>query len=177
MCPHFESEFRQLPTNQFHVLIKSATDVETIKRIKTFAVPCLFTTFRYLFSTSTGLEFRGDTFSKLQLAVNFNNKTEEKIDTASIRKRLPPLTRAATKIPKSTTITSGISETLARSTSIVPKKTILNFVCSTISSKTQTDQFTSETLKRVESISSGPHSGAFLSDYKYFCECFWKTKH
>ena len=34
-------------------------------------------------------------------------------------------------------------------------------MCSTISSKTQTDQFSSEILKRVESILSGPHSGAF----------------
>ena len=34
-------------------------------------------------------------------------------------------------------------------------------MCSTFSSKTQTDQFSSETLKRVESILSGPHSGAF----------------
>ena len=162
LCPHFESEFCQLPTNHFHVLIESAIDVETMKPIKIFAVPCLLTTFRHLFSTSTSLEFKGDTFSKLQLAVDFNNKSGEKMDTADLRKRLPPLTTAATKLSKSTAVTSGISKTLARSTSIVPQKTIHNFVCSTISSKTQTDQFSSETLKRVESILSGPHSGAFF---------------
>ena len=50
---------------------------------------------------------------------------------------------------------------MARATSVVPQKTIYNFVCSTISSNTQTDQFSSETLKRMESILSGPHSGAF----------------
>ena len=78
VCPHFESEFCQLPTNHFYVLIESAIDVETMKPIKIFAVHCLFTTFRHLFSTSTSLEFKGGTFSKLQLAVDFNNKSGEK---------------------------------------------------------------------------------------------------
>ena len=102
VCPHFESEFCQLPTNHFHVLIESAIDVETMKPIKIFAVPCLFTTFRHLFSTSTSLEFKGDTFSKLQLAVDFNNKSGEKMYTANVRKRLPPLATAAIKPSKST---------------------------------------------------------------------------
>ena len=144
VCPHFESEFCQLPTNHFHVLIESASDVETMKPIKIFAVRCLITTFRRLFSTSASLEFKGNTFSKSQLAVDFKNKSGEKMATANVRKRLPPLATAATKLSKSTAVTSGISKTLARSTSIVPQKTIHNFVCSTISSKTQTDQFSSE---------------------------------
>ena len=160
MCPQFESEFYQLPTNHFHVLIGSAIDVETMKPIKTFAVPCPFITFRHFFSTSTSPEFKGDTFSNLQLAVDFNNKSGEKMGTANVRQRLPPLATAATKVAKSTSVTSRISKTMARSTSIVPQKTIHNFVCSTISSKTQTDQFSSETLKTVELILSGPHSGA-----------------
>ena len=61
-----------------------------------------------------------------------------------------------------------------RSTSIVPQKTIHNFVCSTISSKTQTDQFSRETLKRVESILSGPHSGAFCQIMDIFMSDFGK---
>ena len=95
VCPHFESEFCPLHTNHFHVLIESAIDVETMKPIKTFASPCLFTTFRHLFSTSTSLESKGDTFSKLQLAVDFNNKSGEKMDVGNVRKRLPPLATAA----------------------------------------------------------------------------------
>ena len=137
VSPHFESEYCQLPTNHFHVLIESAIDVETIK---TFAVPCLFTTFRHIFSTSTILDFKGDTFLKLQLAVDFNNKSGEKMVKANVRKRPPPLATAATKLLKSTAVTGGISKTFARSTSIVPQKAIHNFMCSTISSKTQTDQ-------------------------------------
>ena len=132
VCPHFESEFCQLPTNHFHVLIESAIDVETMKPIKIFAIPCLFTTFRHLFSTSTSLEFKGDTFLKLRLAVDFNNKSGEKMNTANVRKRLPPLATAAIKLPKSTAVTSRVSKTLARATSIVPQKTIHNSVCSTI---------------------------------------------
>ena len=63
---------------------------------------------------------------------------------------------------------------MARPTLIVSKKTIHNFVCSTISSKTQTDQFSSETLKRVESIMSGPHSGAVCQIMDIFMSGFGK---
>ena len=47
-------------------------------------------------------------------------------------------------------------------------------VCSTISSKTQTDQFRSEVLKRVKSILSGPHSGAFCQIVDIFVSGFGK---
>ena len=156
-----KSEICQLPTNHLHVLIESAIGVQTMKTIKIFTVPCLFTTLRQILSTSTSLESKGDTFSKLQLDVDFNYRSGDKIDSANVSKQLPPLATAATKLPKSTTVTSGISKTLAATTSIVPQKTIHNFVCSTISSRTQTDQFSSETFKREASILSGPHSGAF----------------
>ena len=68
---------------------------------------------------------------------------------------------AAPKPPKLTAVNSGISKTLTKTTSMVPQKTVYNFVFSKIFSKTQTDQFSSETLKRVESILSFPHSAAF----------------
>ena len=98
------------------------------------------------------------------------------MDTANERKRLPPLATTATKPPKSTAVTSGISKTLARSTTIVPQKTIHNFVCSTISLKTQTDQFSSETLKSGINFEWSSFR-CFLSDYGYIHEWFWKTKH
>ena len=47
-------------------------------------------------------------------------------------------------------------------------------LCSTISSKTQTDQFSSESLKRMESILSGPHSGAFCQIMDIFMSGFGK---
>ena len=47
-------------------------------------------------------------------------------------------------------------------------------MCSTIYSKTQTDQFSSETLKRVESILSGLHSGAFCQIKDIYMSGFGK---
>ena len=91
----------------------------------------------------------------LQLTIDFNNKSGEKMDAANVRKRLN-------------------LKALARSTSIVPQKTIHNFVCSTISSKTQTDQFSSETLKREESILSCSHSGDFCQIMDIFMSGFVK---
>ena len=172
VCPHFVSEFCQLPTKHFHVVIDSAIGVETKKPSETFAAPCLFTTFRHSFSTSTSLEFKGDTFSKLQRAVDFNNDFGEKMDNANLSKRLPHLKAATTKLPKTTAVTSGISKTLPRPTIIAPQKTIHKFSCSTISSKTQTDQFRRETLKRVESSLSVPHSGAFCQIMYTFMNVF-----
>ena len=140
VCPHFESEFCQLPTNHFHVLIDSAIDVETIKpTIHFFVVLCVFTTFRYLFSTSTSVEFIGDTFSKLQLALTLITDLETKLIPLIYASDFPWQQRQ--KTAKRSAINSGISKTLARSTSFVPQKTIHFFVCSTFSSKTQTDQF------------------------------------
>ena len=48
------------------------------------------------------------------------------MDTGNVRKPLPPLSTAATKLPISTGVTSGISKILERSASIVSQKTIHN---------------------------------------------------
>ena len=167
VCPHFESEFCQLPTNHFHVLIESAILVETMKPIKTFAVPCLFTTFRHLFSTSTSLELKEIQIQNYSLPLTFIKIRREN--------GYSKCTQATSTLSKSgnqtTKIYSGHQRNLKnieRSSSIVPHKTIHNFVSSTISSKTQTDQFSRETLKRVESILSGPHSGAFCQNMDIF---------
>ena len=74
VCSHFDSAFCQLTTttkstNHFHVLIdtsEAATTYDDIfKRNKAFPVSCLFTTFRYLFSSSKDLETKGDAFLEL----------------------------------------------------------------------------------------------------------------
>ena len=95
------------------------------------------------------------------------------MDTANVRKRLPPLATAATKLPKSTAVLSGISKTLAKTTSIVPQKTIHKFVCSAISSKTQTDQFSSETLKSGINFEWSSF-WCFLTDVDIFMSGFGK---
>ena len=99
VCSHFDSAFCQLTTtttkssNHFHVLIDTSeaetTYDEFFKRNKAFPVSCLFNTFRYLFSSATDWETKGDVFSKLNLAVDFNIKNKEKAESeATVRKCL-----------------------------------------------------------------------------------------
>ena len=100
VCSHFDSAFCQLKTttstNHFLLLIdasEAATTYDDIfKRNKAFPVSCLFTTFRYLFSSATDLETKGDVFFKLKLAVDFNTTNEENpASAATVRKRLPTI--------------------------------------------------------------------------------------
>ena len=60
VCPHSESEFCQIATSHFHLLIVSSNEICSTKQNKSFAVPCLFTTFKHLFSKffKTGNKWR-----------------------------------------------------------------------------------------------------------------------
>ena len=166
VCPHFESEFCQIATNHFHLLIDSSTDIGCTKQNKSFAVPCLFTTFKHLFSNSSKLETNGEVFTKLKLAVDFNDKTGEKIDPATVHKRLPISNTA-----KMLTTT----KTTATKTTGITQKTIHNTISAeTGHEQTQTDQICTETLKRVENILSGPHSGAFCKVMDIFVSGYGK---
>ena len=120
---------------------------------KSTAVPCFFTTFKHLFSNSSRLETSEDVFTKLKLAVDINNKTVEQIDQATVHKRLPNSNTAKllTTIETSATESTGIAQ-----------KIIHNAISTaTGHEQSQTDQICKETLKRVENILNGPHSGAF----------------
>ena len=153
VCPHFESEFCQIATNHFNFLIDSSTDIGSTKHNKSFAVPCLFTTFKHLFSNSSKLETNGEVYTKLKLAVDFNEKTGEKIDSATVHKRLPISNTA-----KMLTTTKA----MATKTTGIAQKTIHNTISAgTGHEQTETDQICTETLKRVENVLRGPHSGAF----------------
>ena len=159
VCPHFESEFCQIATNHFHLLIDSSTDIGSPKQNKSFAVPRLFTTFKHLFSNSSKLETNGDVFTKLQLAVDLNDKTGEKVDLATVHKRLPISNTA-----KMLTTT----KTMATKTTGIAQKTIHNTISiATGHEPTQTEQICTETLK-LQNIFSGPHSGAFCKDMDIF---------
>ena len=83
VCPHFESECCQIATNHFQLLIDSSIDIGSTKQNKSFAVPCLFITFKHLFSNSSKLETNRDVFTKLKSAVDFNVKTGEKPSNGS----------------------------------------------------------------------------------------------
>ena len=89
VCAHFDSEFCGLVTNHYHVLLDTTTfEKESLKRNQNFPVPCIFTTFNFLFSTATTLETNGDVFTKLKLAVEFNSSAD-KVDSQTVRKQLP----------------------------------------------------------------------------------------
>ena len=153
VCPHFESEFCQMPIN---VLIDSSIffGMWCTKQSKSFAIPCLFTTFKILYSKSSKLETNADTFTKLKLAFGFNDKTREKSDPATDRKRLPISFSTTAKMltMKKTTATKT-------STTVTAQKTIHNtFSTATSYEQTQIEQICTETLKRVGNILRGPHS-------------------
>ena len=63
-CMHFESVHCDYnPTNHYHVLIDvSEFSADFLKQTKPCSVPCIFTTFKYLFSSSDTLEAKGDVF-------------------------------------------------------------------------------------------------------------------
>ena len=99
---HFESVHCDYnSTNHYHVLIDvSEFSADFLKQTKPCSVPCLFTTFKYLFSSSDTLEAKGDVFQKLLLAVEYNksnlNGFSKADATASIQKRLPIFTKNVT---------------------------------------------------------------------------------
>ena len=178
MCSHYISDFCQLSTtttnqHHFHVLIDSSHDaLNTTKRYKLYSVPCLFTTFQHLFSLAPDVKTKGDVFTKLKLEVDFNIKIGEKIDSSLIRKRLPTITTTT----NTTTTTAGAAPStqfqsktgksksndgISNLLTVPPtaQKSMHNMILP--SKQIQTDNFSSETLRRFEKILTGLHSGAF----------------
>ena len=128
----------------------------TFSNKKPCSVPCLFTTFKYLFSSLDTLEAKGDVFQKLLLAVEYNKSNSNgysKADTtASVQKRLPMFT-------KNVTIKFQQPECLQRN--FAGHKSLEVNALTQKNQTIQTDQLTTETLKRFQLILSGPHVGAF----------------
>ena len=149
MCAHFDSEFCNLVNSHYHVLIDTTTfENETVKRCQSFPVPCVYTAFKFLFLTAPNLDTNGDVFTKLKLAIEFNG-SGEKTDSQSVRKRLPAFAN---------------HNNLSKSSSAKrpPSKQV------------QTDFVNSETLRRVETILYGPHSGAFCQIMDIFMSGYGK---
>ena len=137
---------------------------EIFNRNKAFPLSCLFTTFRYLFSSATGLETEGDVFFKLKLAVDFNIKNEEKPESAAtVPNRLPSIVTSSQQQllqTKTAGNSNKFNENIVKSVkTTVVQKSLHNMISP--GKQTQTENFTSETLRRFESILTGPHSGAF----------------
>ena len=160
VCAHFDSEFCGLVTNHYHVLLDTTTfEKETLKRNQNIPVPCIFTTFKFLFLTATTLETNGDVFTKLKLAVEFNSSAE-KVDSQTVRKQLPAFA-----------CHSNVKNSNAKQVNMT-QKTIYN--ARPPSKQVQTDFVNSETIRRVENILSGHHSGAFCQIMDIFVSGYGK---
>ena len=108
------------------------------------------------------LETKGDVFFKLKLAVDFNIKNEEKPEpAATVRKRLPAIVTLSQQLQTKTAGNSNKNNgnTVKSVKTTVAQKSVHNMILP--GNQTQTDNFSSETLRRFESILTGPHSGAF----------------
>ena len=150
--------FVVLVTNHYHVLLDTTTfEKETLKRNQNFPVPCIFITFKFLFSTATTLETNGDVFTKLKLAVEFNSSAD-KVDSQTVRKQLPAFV-CQNSVKNSKAKQMNINQKPCAKMPVVAQKTIYN--ARPPSKQVQTDFVNSGTIRRVESILSGPHSGAF----------------
>ena len=170
VCAHFDSEFCGLVTNHYHVLLDTTTfKKETLKRNQNFPVPCIFTTFKFLFSTATTLETNGDVFTELELAIDFNSSAD-KFDSQTVRKRLPAFA-CHNNVKNSNAKQVNMNQKPSAKMPVVAQKTIYN--ARLPSNQNLTDFVNSETIRRVENILSGPHSGAlcqimdiFVSGYR-----------
>ena len=114
----------------------------------------------------------------MKLAVDFNIKNEEKPESAAtVRKRLPAIVTLSQQLQTKTAGDSNKNNgNIVKSVkTTVAQKSVQNMILP--GKQTQTDNFSSETLRRFESILTGPHSGAFLSDNVYFCEWVWKFEY
>ena len=152
---HFENiHCHYNPTNQYHVLIDvSGFSADFLKKTKPCSVSCLFTTFRYLFSFSDTLEAKGDVFKNSC----WQWSTTKLISTDTQKQTLVlPYKSVFRRLRKTSQINfnnqNACNETFNRLEVDASKQK---------NQPTQTDQLTTETLKRVQSILSGPHVGAF----------------
>ena len=172
VCAHFDSEFCNLVNSHYHVLIDTTTfENETVKRYQSFPVPCVYTAFKFLFWTAPNLETNGDVFTKLKLAIEFNG-SGEKTDLQSVRKRLPAFANHNNLSKSSSAKQTNVNLKPSAKMPVVAQKTIYN--ARPPSKQVQTDFVNSETLRRVETILYGPHSGAFCQIMDIFMSGYGK---
>ena len=133
-------------------------------------MPCFFTTFKFLFSTATTLETNKDVFTKLKLTVEFNSSAE-KFDSQTVRKQLPAFA-CHNNVKNTNAKQVNMNQKPCAKMPKVAQKTIYNN--RPPSKQVQTDFVNSETIRRVENILSGPHSGAFCQIMGIFVRGYGK---
>ena len=167
---HFDSEFSGLVTNHYHVLLDATTfEKETLKRNQNFPMPCIFTTSKFFFLTATTLETNGDVFTNLKLAVEFNSSAD-KVDSQKVRKQVPAF--AYNNFKHNNAKQVNMNQKPCEKMPVVAQKTIYN--ARPPSKQVQTDFVNTETIRKVENILSGPHSGAFCQIMDIFVSEYGK---
>ena len=94
---HFVSGYCEvLHSNHYHVLfLVSAVSMEILKRTTLYAVLCIYTTFRSIFSNGTTVMTTGEIFEKLKFEVEYNGSARPtKREATANQKRLPILSKA-----------------------------------------------------------------------------------
>ena len=125
VCAHFDSDFCGLVTNHYRILLDTTSfEKETLKQNQNFPVPCIFTTFKFLFSTATTLETNGDVFTKLKLAVEFNSSAD-RVDSQTVRKQ-PPAFVCHNKVKNSNAEQVNTNQKPCAKMPVVAQKTIYN---------------------------------------------------
>ena len=105
-------------------------------------------------------------FSKLKLAIEFNSSAE-KTDSQSVRKRLPAFANNNsnnTLSKSSSSKQTHVNPKTSAKMPVVAQKTIYNCI----------DFVNNETLRRVETILYGPHSGDFCQIMDIFLSGYGK---
>ena len=114
---------------------------------------------------------KGDVFQKLLLAVEYNksnfNGFSKADTTASIQKRLPIFTKH---------VTNKFQQPDCLYRNFAGHKSLELNASKQKNQPIQTDQLTTETLKRFQSILSGPHVGAFCQVMDIFISGYGKLE-
>ena len=172
-CMHFESIHCDYnPTNHYHVFIDvSEFAADLLKQTKPCSVASLFTTFKYLFSSSDILEAKGEVFQKLLLAVEYNKSNSNGYSnadtTGSVQKRLPMFTK---------NVTNEFQHPECLQRNFAGRKSLEVNASKQKNQTIQTDQLTTENLKTFQSILSGPHIGAFCQIMDSFISVYGKLE-
>ena len=153
MCAHFDSEFSGSVTNHYHVLIDTTTfGKETLKRNQNFPMPFVFTNINILFATATNLETNGDVLESSNWRLNL------KAPQIKFTHRQSESTYNNVEISNAKQV--NMNQKPCAKMLVVAQKTIENH--RPPSKQVQSNFVSSETIRRVENILSGSHSGAFV---------------
>ena len=93
LCEHTEvSPYCIVQLPHFHLLLETSSVTSFSEQQKFLSVPCLYSTFKFLFAEFKDLEIVGETLLKLVTAVKFNQQNHSESDlflTKNLNKRLP----------------------------------------------------------------------------------------